>query len=118
MSRTPVRIPTSLNEEDAFLQVGPISLSLRQMITLLASLALWYVVGKFIGGIIGSMTVAMLLGLPIPALGVLMSFKKVAGRPYEEHLADRLAFRISEREYLLTEQRSGASIEEDDDIVL
>jgi hypothetical protein len=95
------RIPTSLDEEDPFLKIAEISLSLRQLLTIILTAAVWMVliqltilivpVTEIFAGIIWSW---LLLG------GLFLALVKKDGRPYEEYLSHRVVYHISNKTFI------------------
>lgn len=95
------QIPVSINEEDSLLQLGPINLSLRQMIMMAAGILLWFLVASMISFL--GQTLAFILTSPMLAVGFAFAFIRRNGRPLDAYLGDVVAFKIEPREYLLRE---------------
>lgn len=101
------RLPTSLDDEDPFLSISEIKLSLRQMLTIVLGFLIWW--------LLQSATVAI---LPIsPFFGYLlwswillgalfMAIIKKDGRPYEEYLSKKIVFLLSDRYFILKDPKS------------
>jgi hypothetical protein len=105
-------IPVSINEEDPLLQLGPLSMSLRQMITLALFIMLWVVLSRLVPFVPNR--VGMLVALPVLMLGFVFAFMRKRGRPLDAYLGDLVAFRIEPREYLLRDSsRLRGSLEEE-----
>lgn len=116
-----MRIPSDLNEEDVFFSLGPIKMSLRQLILIFATVIVWYLAGKYILGIFGiNLLFGMIATLWIPAVGLSFAFVTVAGRPLDIWIAEKLAFTFGARTYIMrdskTSRGSEANLERDEDM--
>jgi hypothetical protein len=113
-----VRIPTSLNDEDSFVQVAELNLSLRQILTVGLFSGLWFMLAKILAGFLGmGMFWTLLLFSPIVFLGFFLAFIKRStetgkkfillgsGVPVEDWLADMIRYRILPKNYTLTKPR-------------
>lgn len=117
-----VRIPSDLNEEDVFFSLGPIKMSIRQLLLVIGGFVIWYMVANyFLTGLIGiNIFFAMVATLWIPLIGLSLAFVKVAGRPLDVWIAEKLAFTFGPRTYIMKDPKSGSGVEanldSDDDI--
>jgi hypothetical protein len=104
--REPTRIPASLNEEDLFLSLGPIKLSMREMLAFAIGLSTWYMVGKIIGvQIFGAQLFGLILLSPVLYVTWVIGKKKKEGKPFEQWLADKIVFSFESRQYTLLDKR-------------
>jgi len=101
MADRKTRIPTSLDEEDPFLSLSMLKLSLRQMLTILLSGMVWIILVKLttfivpISNIFGALIWSwVLIG------GLFLAFWKKDGRPYEEYLSHKIVFMISSKTFI------------------
>jgi hypothetical protein len=101
MADRKTRIPTSLDEEDPFLSLSALKLSLRQLLTILLSCLLWVICLKIttfiipLSGVFGGLIWSWIL-----ILGVFLTFWKKDGRPYEEFLSHKIVFMISSKTFI------------------
>ena len=100
------RLPASLDEEDPFLSIAEIKLSLRQMLTLMISMMVWVFVSKITIMFIPIGFVAYILWFWIIITGVFFALYKKDGRPYEEYLSQKMVFLVSERYFILKDSRA------------
>jgi len=110
-----VRIPADLNEEDVFFSMGPIKMSIRQLLLVFGALIIWYLVANYILTAIVGITLifSLIATIWIPAIGGCLAFVKVSGRPIDIWIAEKLAFTFSARTYVMRDQSSGSGIEAD-----
>lgn len=110
------KLPTELDEEQPFLSISELKLSLRQMLTVVAGAMLWFMmlsitasifsIDEIFSGIVWSW---VLFG------GIFFALAKKDGLPYEEYLAQRIVFLISDRHFVLRdEEPTDVSVEEAD----
>jgi hypothetical protein len=117
-----VRIPADLNEEDVFFSLGPVKLSIRQLLLLMGSVLVWYLVGRYmISNVFGiTLIFAMLVTVWIPGVGFAFAFVKVAGRPLDVWIAEKLSFTFGARTYVMKDPAAGngvdADLDQDDDM--
>lgn len=112
-----VRIPTSLNDEDAFFQLAELQLSLRQLLTIFSFAALWFMFAKILSDELGVMLGwSMALFSPLILAGFILAFVKRnekgdgfslfgSGVTIEEYLSDLLAYKIDAKNYSINEPR-------------
>jgi hypothetical protein len=120
------KLPRYLDDEDAFLQLAEIQLSLRQMMTIVLGAVAWWLAGMLTGAVVG-----MVVQLPQPLLWAMYSWvilgalflalkKKDVNRnglkvPYEEYLTKRLLFNMAPNEWVVKDARSDVGSIEDAD---
>lgn len=101
------RLPANLDEEDPFLSIAEIKLSLRQMLTIMFSLMIWYAVGQATIMVLPiSFFLASILWSWIIFAGLFFALFKKDGRPYEEYLSQKMVFLVSERYFILKDSRA------------
>jgi len=109
-----VRIPADLNEEDVFFSLGPLKMSIRQLLLVFGSAMIWYLSARYFLGWIGlTLPFAMLATIWIPLIGFAFAFAKMAGRPLDVWIAEKLAFVFGARTYVMRDPKSGQGIEAD-----
>jgi PrgI family protein len=83
-----VKVPTSLNEEDPFLSMAEIKLSLRQLLTILLTGLAWMLLTQLTQFLlpVNAIFAAIIWSWTIFA-GLFLTFWKKDGRPYEEYLS-------------------------------
>ena len=96
------RIPTHMDDEDPFLPIfAELKLSLRQALTIALALFIWAIISKFTTYIIPlSIIFALLIWSWILIAGLVLTFVKKDGRPYEEYLSHKLAFMLSSKTFI------------------
>lgn len=104
MDNTRVKIPASLNDEDVFLSWGPVRMSMRQVVTILAGLFGWIGIAKyFVMPLLGfSLIFSMVACAWLPILAIAFAFVKVRQRPLENWLGDKISFHWSARTFILS----------------
>jgi hypothetical protein len=109
----PILVPTLMNEEPAFLVImGDKDFSLRQMLTVMLALMLWFVFGWMaLGAIFGNGPLGLLGFIPIPVMGCYMALRRKGDErmTYEEWLACRINYFISPRYYIREDQDAGGA---------
>lgn len=101
------RLPANLDEEDPFLSLAEIKLSLRQMLTIMFSLMVWGGLCQMTITILPlSFFLAGLLWSWVILVGVFFALFKKDGRPYEEYLSQKVVFLVSERYFILKDSRA------------
>jgi hypothetical protein len=101
------KLPTALDEEDPFLSLAEVKLSLRQILTILFSCMIWYGMMELTQFILPlSAVFAAIVWAWMPLGGIFMTFKQKDGRPYEEYLSKKIVFLISERYFILKDPHS------------
>jgi hypothetical protein len=113
---TKTRLPADIDEEDPFLVLAELKLSLRQMLMIMFSLVGWFLLMTLTADV-----------LPIPKLlagvmwswvligGIVFALLKKNGRPLEFHFTDWVVFQISDHHWAAIEDRKlHGSIEEAD----
>jgi len=112
-SRT--KLPTEVEDEDPFLAIAEIKLSLRQCLTLAMSTAAWFILSQLTGSVLPiSSAFSMILWSWLLIGGVFLTFAKKDGRPYEEYLTQVIQFRLSDRHYILKSPDNAGNIEDAD----
>ena len=108
-----VRIPADLNEEDVFFSFGPIKMSIRQLLLVACGFIIWFMIGKYLLASALGMSVffAMLATFWIPLIGLSFAFVKVAGRPLDVWIAEKLAFTFGARTYVMKDPKAGQGID-------
>jgi hypothetical protein len=103
----PVRtkLPTELDEEQPFLSIAEVKLSLRQMLTMVSGAALWFTALSITANIFSiSQIFAGLVWSWILLGAFFFALAKKDGLPYEEYLAQRIVFLISDRQFVLKDE--------------
>lgn len=110
-----VRIPSDLNEEDVFFSLGPIKLSIRQLLLVIGSILIWYMVSQYlITGVFGlTMIFSLMTTCWIPLSGATLAFVRVAGRPIDIWIAEKLAYTFGPRTYLMRDVKAGRGVQAD-----
>lgn len=107
-----VRIPSDLNEEDVFFSLGPIKMSIRQLLILFGGAIVWYIVSEYFLGALGiNMLFALIATVWIPLGALAFAFMKIAGRPLDVWIAEKLAFTFGARTYVMKDPEAGRGIE-------
>lgn len=117
MARQPTRLPSGLNDEGAFIQTSLLSLTLRQLASLLGGLLMAYLTAELLNNILPGV-IAWTLASPIVLAGIAVAFIKVRGRPIDEHIVDKLRFLTEPREYSMRDSNADDAFDvswEDDD---
>jgi hypothetical protein len=113
-SRT--RLPTALDEEDPFLSLAEIKLSLRQMLTIMLGGFSWWIAEMLTSTILPiSGLFSGLLWSWLVVAGIYMAIRKKDGRPYEEYLSKKIVFLISDRHFILKDPKASHGLIEDAD---
>lgn len=103
------KLPTELDEEQPFLSIAEVKLSLRQMLTLVIGFASWMTAAAVTGSILSiSPVFAGLIWSWIVIVAIFFTFAKKDGLTYEEYLAQRLVFLISDRKFVLKDDKDDA----------
>jgi hypothetical protein len=106
MSEQRTKLPTNLDDEDPFLSIAEIKLSLRQMLTILLGVLLWYFAIKVTQTLLPISSIfAGILWFWLIVAALFLALYKKDGRPYEEYLTHRLMFLISDRHFILKDKR-------------
>jgi hypothetical protein len=117
-NESPVRtkLPTELDEEQPFLSIAEVKLSLRQMLTMVTGAMAWFFALSITSSIFSiSEPFSGLLWSWILVCGFFFALAKKDGLPYEEYLAQRIVFLISDRQFVLRdEEPTDISVEEAD----
>lgn len=96
------RLPTEMDDEDPFVQVGETTFSLRQLLTLMIAFGLWIACAKLFGMVLPiSPAFIFVFFLWIPISGLLLAFVSKDGVSLEEYLNRRLVFMFSQRHFIL-----------------
>lgn len=99
------KLPQEMDEEQPFLSVSEIKLSLRQMLTLVTGATIWFAALSLTGSIFGLSSVfSGIIWSWILILTVFFAIAKKEGIPYEEYLAQRIVFLISDRKFILRDE--------------
>lgn len=102
-----VRIPASLNEPDIFLSIGPLKMSMRQLVTTFGCIFMWVGLSSYMLpsiGLGGFLAYAGTFWLPLA--GVAFSFVKIRGRPLDMWLGLKFSFIFGPRTFILRRPRS------------
>jgi hypothetical protein len=95
------RIPTDIDSEDPFFAWSEIKLSLRQILTVLLTFTVWFMLTRITLFVLPfSFTFAALLWSWIIIGGLFLALVKKNGLPYEEHLAHRVVYLLSNKLYI------------------
>lgn len=109
------KLPTDIEEDQPFLSVLSLQLSLRQLLTIIAAVLFWVALMQLTSAIIGLNPIfSGILWSWVFFGGVFIALRKKDGLPYEEYLAQRIIFLISDKRYVLRDEEKSASIEEAD----
>lgn len=109
------KLPTDIEEDQPFLSILSFQLSLRQLLTIVAGVILWVILMQITSAIIGLNPIFTGLIWSWVFFGsVYISLRKKDGLPYEEYLAQRIIFLISDKRYVLRDDKKTPSIEEAD----
>lgn len=109
------KLPTDIDEDQPFLSVLSFKLSLRQLLTMIGGVIIWMLLIQLMSTIFGlSPIFGALMWSWIVIGGVYISLRKKDGLPYEEYLAQRIIFLISDRRYVLKDEKRAPSVEEAD----
>lgn len=101
------KLPQEMDEEQPFLSISEIKLSLRQMLTLVAGATVWFTLLSLTGSLFGLSTVfAGLVWSWVLILTVFFAVAKKDGMPYEEYIAQRIVFLISDRHFVLRDEKN------------
>ena len=116
MDEGKTRIPANLNEEDPFLSLAELKLSLRQLLTIILSGMVWMLVTQGTTWILPVNSIfAGLIWSWILIGGLFLAIWKKDGRPYEEHLSNKIVFFISDRHFIQKDPKAkDGSIEDAD----
>jgi len=110
-----VRIPSDLNEEDVFFSAGPIKLSIRQLTVVGLTMVVWYCAAKYaLAGLLGlNMIFAMIACSWILAAGLAVAFVKIASRPIDMWIGDKISFIMGARTFVMREDNIYGNLEAD-----
>lgn len=113
---TRTKLPTELDVEQPFLAMAEVKLSLRQMLTMVSAMAVWFLCLKITAWILPiSGLFAGLIWSWLIIAGVFFALVQKDGVPYEEYLARKVVFLISDRHYILKgSDTDGPGIEDAD----
>lgn len=108
------RIPAELDTEDPFLSVAELKLSLRQGLTILMTLFLWFMIMQLTVFLLPVSTIfAGVIWSWIVISGLFLALVKKDGRPYEEHLSNRIVYLLSSKTFVQRDPKvSNSSVEE------
>jgi hypothetical protein len=119
------RLPTETDVEQPFFSIAELKLSLRQILTIALALMVWFMMLRltvFLGGLFAFTISPFLAGVLwswIVVLGIFFAMYKKNGMPYEEYLAQRIVFLISDRHFIfkddeIEETQDASEIDWDD----
>lgn len=110
------KLPQEMDEEQPFLSISEVKLSLRQMLTLVTGGTIWFAALSITGSLFGLSSVfAGIIWSWIIGLTIFFAIAKKDGMPYEEYLAQRIVFLISDRKFILRDdERVKTEIDETD----
>lgn len=110
------RIPANLDEEDPFLSLAEIKLSLRQLLTVLFSGMFWLLLTQGTTWILPvNVVFAGLIWSWVIFGGLFLTIWKKDGRPYEEYLSNKIVYRISDKYFIQKDPKAKYGSVEDAD---
>jgi hypothetical protein len=112
------KLPTFVEQEDPFLKWEFLTLSMRQMLTILGGLVAWGFAKALTSTVLGVISIdvsGLFTGLIwswLIVAALYLALRTVDGRPYEEYLTLKLLFLTEPRHYVLKHERALPTVED------
>lgn len=101
------KLPQELDEEQPFLSISELKLSLRQMLTLVTGATIWFTLLSLTSSLFGLSSVfSGIVWSWVLILTIFFAIAKKDGLPYEEYVAQRIIFLISDRQFILRDEKT------------
>lgn len=95
------RLPIFIEQENPFLSVWELKVSLRQSLMVMFTFMAWFLLKTLLCAFLPIAPLfGFLLFIWLPLGGLFLAFKKKNGRPYEEHIANWLIFKTSDNDWI------------------
>jgi Na+-transporting NADH:ubiquinone oxidoreductase subunit NqrB len=110
----PIPVPTISNKEATFIPVWEWGISLRQVLSVISGLVIYYVLLKMVGAVLPiNHSFIMIVLCPIVILGFVFAFVKKDDQPLEVYLSDRIEYFLSDKVYAVVDEYGDEVIEAD-----
>lgn len=108
------RLPTEVENDSPFLVFGNFNMGLRQVLTIVFGLFIWFICVKVSGMVLPISGLILYIAWSwIILVSAFITFVKKDGEPYEEYITGKIQFLLSERSYGIVEDEDVTDEEQD-----